>query len=443
MSRQWRQARRDERERADQEAEKAQQAERARVAEEEQEQAARHREEEAARAKRRIELDRQAAKERAEDRARLDREIAERRSTKEAARRYAESRNRAPLERLLDGRAQRLRERVAPTGTPIEQALDAVLPPDGQPADGWHGSLAETPYDESLRPLALRLTRKFMRPDEQVLTAVEAQVRLYGPQNPLSDKAPKSRLAKITVVVFTHGFAVKTKGREFRSDAMPVIAPLAEPSEDQTAYEMWRSIDAGVWGAEQPSDTDPDGLGRIDVATVTLGDLTIEARSGASLLFTPLREQAAIRSRPAPRRAQSRTRARTNSGKAATVRPAPRLIRTARDAELVATEWMTHLGFTHVTATPVGADGGIDITSDEAVAQVKAETIPTGRPKIQQHHGVAVSHGKTAIFFSLAGYTPQARTYAEANGIVLFSFDLQGQPEPVNPAAHTLLAEAT
>ncbi|MDT0213928.1 restriction endonuclease [Rothia sp. ARF10] len=436
MSRQWRQARRDERERADQERKHSHGAERARIAQQEQEQVARGRAEEAARAKRRIELDRQAAKVRAEDRARLDKEIAERRSTKEAARRYAESRNRAPLDRLLDGRAQRLRERVAPTGTPIEQALDAVLPPEGQPADGIHGTLNETLYDESFRPLALRLARKFMRPDEQILAAVEAQVRVLSPHPPTSLKAPTSRLAKITVVVFTHGFAVKTKGREFRSDAMPDIAPLTEPTGDQANDEMRRRLDAIMWG--HPVDPNPDGLGHIDVATVTLGDLTIEARSGASLLFTPLREQAVIRSRPTPKAAPAKIR---KTVKAAAARPAPRLIRTARDAELVAAEWMTHLGFTHVTTTPVGADGGIDVTSDEAVAQVKAESIPTGRPKIQQHHGVAVSHSKTAIFFSLAGYTPQARTYAEANGIVLFTFDLQGQPEPVNPAAYTLISK--
>lgn len=93
-------------------------------------------------------------------------------------------------------------------------------------------------------------------------------------------------------------------------------------------------------------------------------------------------------------------------------RPEPVLIRTWRDAELVAAEWMKYWGYTNVAATAVGTDAGIDVVSKEAVAQVKAETSATGRPKVQQHHGVAVSEGKTAIFFALGGFTPAARTYA-------------------------------
>ncbi len=101
---------------------------------------------------------------------------------------------------------------------------------------------------------------------------------------------------------------------------------------------------------------------------------------------------------------------------------------------------MTYWGFTNVAVTPVGADGGVDVFSDEAVAQVKAETVPTGRPKLQQHHGVATAHAKAPLFFSLAGYTQQALDYAQDNEIALFTFDLQGEPEPANAAAHALTA---
>lgn len=165
-----------------------------------------------------------------------------------------------------------------------------------------------------------------------------------------------------------------------------------------------------------------------------LGDVTVAAQSGQCMIFTALRPQADLRSRPARKRPQAKAKRGAAHG------PQARLIRTARDAELVAAEWMTYLGLTHVIATPVGADGGIDVTSNEAVAQVKAESIPTGRPQVQQHQGVGVANGKPAVFFSLAGYTPQARTYAEQNGLVLFTFNLQGEPEPVNPAAaHALM----
>ncbi|MFJ8197133.1 restriction endonuclease [Streptomyces sp. NPDC096152] len=135
--------------------------------------------------------------------------------------------------------------------------------------------------------------------------------------------------------------------------------------------------------------------------------------------------------------ASSRRKATVPAG-----RPPERLIREARDAELIAVEWMRYLGFDDAAATPVGADGGIDVVSARAVAQVKMEGKPTGRPIVQQLHGVAVHEGKTGVFFSLAGYTPQARTWAQTSGTLLFRFDYQGAIEPVNAAAHALLAEA-
>ncbi|MFD8421640.1 hypothetical protein [Streptomyces sp. NPDC059466] len=81
------------------------------------------------------------------------------------------------------------------------------------------------------------------------------------------------------------------------------------------------------------------------------------------------------------------------------------------------------------------------MTSSRAVAQVKMEAKPTGGPVVQQLHGVCVHEGKAGNF-SLAGYTPQALTWAETSGTVLFRFDYQGSPEPVNATAHELLAAA-
>lgn len=120
-------------------------------------------------------------------------------------------------------------------------------------------------------------------------------------------------------------------------------------------------------------------------------------------------------------------------------RPETRLIRDARDAELVAVDWMRYLGFTDATATPVGADGGIDIIAERGLAQVKMEGSPTSRPVVQQLYGVSVSQARTALFFSLAGYTPQAAAWASQHDIALFQYDLQGTPKPVNPPALRLL----
>ncbi|MCZ2857416.1 restriction endonuclease [Blastococcus sp. VKM Ac-2987] len=119
--------------------------------------------------------------------------------------------------------------------------------------------------------------------------------------------------------------------------------------------------------------------------------------------------------------------------------PAGRLVRTARDAELVAAEWMEYLGYSNVRVTPVGADGGVDVSSDEAYAQVKAKTAPTGISDIQRHFGVCQAATRTPLFFSLAGYTTSAMQWAERARMALFRFDLQGQPEPVSATARDIV----
>ncbi|MGW0189178.1 restriction endonuclease [Streptomyces sp. NPDC003362] len=123
-------------------------------------------------------------------------------------------------------------------------------------------------------------------------------------------------------------------------------------------------------------------------------------------------------------------------------RPEPRLIRTARDAELIAVDWMRYLGFTDAVATPVGADEGIDVISGAGLAQVKMEGSPTTRPTVQQLHGVATAKEREALFFSLAGYTPPAVAWASQHGIALFQYDYQGAPQAINPPALRLLETA-
>src|SRR5581483_3695152 len=97
--------------------------------------------------------------------------------------------------------------------------------------------------------------------------------------------------------------------------------------------------------------------------------------------------------------------------------------------------WMKWLGFTYVYLTPNGADGGIDIESTQAVAQVKAEVKPTGAPAIRELAGVAAAERKAGLFFALGGYTPQAERFAEQAQVALFVFVLTGSPRPHNSTA--------
>src|SRR5437763_10631632 len=59
----------------------------------------------------------------------------------------------------------------------------------------------------------------------------------------------------------------------------------------------------------------------------------------------------------------------------------PHLIRSPDEAELVAAEWMRHLGFPDARCTGAGTDGGVDVRSAGAGAQVKAQLSPVGRPE--------------------------------------------------------------
>ena len=121
---------------------------------------------------------------------------------------------------------------------------------------------------------------------------------------------------------------------------------------------------------------------------------------------------------------------------------AARTIRSPDDAEQVAAEWMRHLGFEDARCTGSGADGGVDVRSSEAVAQVKAQLSPVGRPELQALYGVARSEGRTPLFFSLMSYTAAALTWADEVAMPLFRFDHAGTVEAVNAVAEDLLAAA-
>jgi hypothetical protein len=118
------------------------------------------------------------------------------------------------------------------------------------------------------------------------------------------------------------------------------------------------------------------------------------------------------------------------------------MVRDYREAEEFAAEWMWYLGYPDARCTPPGADGGIDVVAARAVAQVKFEARPTGGPAIQQLNGVAAAEQKHGVFFSLAGYTDQARAFANRAGVALFRWNPDGSQQPVNDAARRMVAAA-
>ncbi|MEU1465289.1 restriction endonuclease [Streptomyces sp. NPDC005727] len=312
--------------------------------------------------------------------ARDERDVARR--TLEQAQAAAEAeRERQAAAAALEKR--RAREAARAMRRAVRELLDD-LPPRGTPQDEAIAYCLEKTLrarDPRLQAEAERLARRHVAVDERIL-CVEQSVT-------------EGRGRPALLILTDRGAAVSDKGVSYRYDPQP-----------EDVWEM----------PEMP-------LGHLRV-----GELTFQFAP-----YSRLRVALAAREKAA---AQTAPRA------AAVHRPAQRLIRDARDAELAAVDWMRYLGFTDAAATPVGADGGTDVIAERAVAQVKKEGSRTTRPTVQQLHGVATAKQRAALFFSMAGYTPPAIAWATQQDVALFQYDLQGTPQPINPPALRLLDAA-
>lgn len=103
------------------------------------------------------------------------------------------------------------------------------------------------------------------------------------------------------------------------------------------------------------------------------------------------------------------------------------------DAELNAARWLRHWGYHDAHASPGGSDGGIDVVATHAAAQVKFQASQAGRPDVQRLVG-AVGRASTAdlFFFCGSSFTAQAISYADANHVALFTYDITGAVQPAN-----------
>jgi hypothetical protein len=106
-----------------------------------------------------------------------------------------------------------------------------------------------------------------------------------------------------------------------------------------------------------------------------------------------------------------------------------------QDAEVVAAVWMRWLGHRDARKTPSGADGGVDVISETALAQVKHLAKPVSRPELQKLVGADERAGRALYFFSSAGYTRQSLEMADRMGIACFSLRSSGHVDPANPIA--------
>ena len=111
-------------------------------------------------------------------------------------------------------------------------------------------------------------------------------------------------------------------------------------------------------------------------------------------------------------------------------------VSTDRDAEQMAAAAMRAMGFPDARETPVGPDGGVDVRSQGAIAQVKFRGAQTGRSDLQRLVGARGRDQHLALFFfSASGYSSRAIEYAADMDVALFTYDPTGTLVPHSPAA--------
>ncbi|MER6027563.1 hypothetical protein [Streptomyces sp. NPDC001851] len=126
-------------------------------------------------------------------------------------------------------------------------------------------------------------------------------------------------------------------------------------------------------------------------------------------------------------------------------RPAfqPRTIRTARDAVTVAALYLRWLGYRDIRRADQRPPNGIGLAAHGLLAQVDPTVRPAAPRDVECLWLTAMTESADCVYFSLAGYTDEARARADTLGIPLFVLDLAGVPQPVNGHADTLNAEGT
>lgn len=115
------------------------------------------------------------------------------------------------------------------------------------------------------------------------------------------------------------------------------------------------------------------------------------------------------------------------------------------EAEEAAAVWMRYLGFNaRIEGSTNAADKGIDVWSDDAVAQVKMHGKSVGSQMLHMFDSQANLHapGRRKLFFSWNGFNSGAIEIADQLGIYLFHMYSHGDLKPVNNIAKNLWSKA-
>ncbi|TCR17595.1 hypothetical protein EV578_11155 [Streptomyces sp. BK205] len=116
----------------------------------------------------------------------------------------------------------------------------------------------------------------------------------------------------------------------------------------------------------------------------------------------------------------------------------PITIRTARDAVTVAALYLRWLGYQDIRRADQRPPSGIGLAARGLLAQVDPTVRPASPRDVECLWLTAMTESAHCVYFSLAGYTTEARARADTLGVPLFVLDLTGTPQPVNALADEL-----
>jgi hypothetical protein len=123
-------------------------------------------------------------------------------------------------------------------------------------------------------------------------------------------------------------------------------------------------------------------------------------------------------------------------------RPAfrPAAVPGADDAVATAARYLRWLGYRDVVRPSRPSPARIDLRAPGLLAQVDVSARATALRDVECLWLHALGASATGVFFSLAGYAPDAGARADGLGMPLFTMDVTGTPQPVNGPADELLS---
>ncbi|WIB65821.1 restriction endonuclease [Curtobacterium sp. MCBD17_040] len=226
-------------------------------------------------------------------------------------------------------------------------------------------------------------------------------------------------------LVFRFGFRARSAKRS-RQSRIPL--DRIEQVEYQPQDDVLRVRVHGWSSSPDPAEDGCSFRFNGDGSGATLAD-ELARRTG--LPFTRIDATNADEAQPVP----STVRAGLTRGE----RPAPQPYGVHdQGAEALVAAWMRWMGLRGAAPTRFSADGGIDVTHPEWVAQVKniSPNRSVGRPELQKLHGAATANSKRGMFFTSGSYTRHAIDFANDVGIALFRYDAaEGTLRGTNPLA--------